>query len=175
MMYYIIVKIKKRYDMKKTVLLLLAAILALSLFACGKKSAGKNENEHPNIGEENKEPVSPEAPNEDFVLDLKESNTRKVWVMGSLTYVFIHDGDKITSTELYTDCNSPDTAKKTAESLKKSHADDKKIKSVEAVGKYVRSVYSEEYMPYKKISDVEKAVSIADGDAPEGTLPESEN
>ena len=144
--------------MKKILVLFIATILVLSLAACGSKpsdtpsdvsESGENIQSQtaPNSSSTSDEENSSSTNGENnFVLDITETDDTMIWKLTDNTYVEItHDGDKVTGYKAYIEFGSAEEAKRNAETLQfYVTMEGSTIKSITSKGNYVVYEYTEE-------------------------------
>lgn len=138
--------------MKKSVLFVLTIALVLSLTAC--KGCGKRGSREINPSE-----LEKTAPEDYYDLNVEDGENTVVLEEKGGTFVYTHDGEKVTSCRIFVDCGNSETAKDSALSMDLSDEAyvSQGIQSVTSLGRYLVLTVSEEHFPYKTYKELSRA------------------
>lgn len=138
--------------MKKTILFVLTLSLVISSTAC--MGCGKHGSREIDPSE-----LEKTAPEDFYDLKVKDGENTVVLEEKDGTYVYTHDGEKVTSCRLFVDCGNSETAKASAEAMDLSDEVymEQGVQSVTSLGRYLVLTFSEEHFHYKTYKELSRA------------------
>ena len=160
--------------MKKFLAMLLALVMVLSLAACGNKTdAVDDRNDTPAVVDndnsskeqqdnEDKDDIEDkdDADSEDNVdidVNVKDNGNKIEWQIGNITYIYTHDGEKVTGYEARMDMGDVDSAKAVIAAYKLNAEEDDTIDDISRDGQYIVIKYNESGFEYTSYEDLKSA------------------
>ena len=165
--------------MKKFLAILLALVMVLSLVACGDKKDDVDDNNDTPIVDDVDDSSKEQQDNEDkddediddidgvkdvedidsddVDVNVKESGKKVEWQIGNVTYIYTHDGEKVTGYEVRMDMGDTDTAKTVITAYKLNADEDDTIDDVSRDGQFIVVKYNEKGFEYTSYEDLKSA------------------
>lgn len=151
--------------MKKFLAILLALVMVLSLVACGDKKDDVDDNNDTPIVDDVDDSSKEQQDNEDkddadfddVDVNVKDSGKKVEWQIGNITYIYTHDGQKVTGYEARVDMGDVDSAKAVITAYKLNAEEDDTIDDVSRDGQYIVIKYNEKGFEYTSYEDLKSA------------------
>lgn len=159
--------------MKRKCLTIFIMLITLVLLIAGCKQANEQEIENDPSSASSEQMAESRYESSDASSDTKtesaftppseDSESTISWQIGNVTYVYYHNGDKVTGFETYIECATEAEAEKMVNEYDPGSDQENGIESVVQKGKYICVTYNSQGYIYATAEEVKRAQEIING------------